>query len=315
MRGVGLVLLLGLLPGCSGGHDLDERIAVPRGGRLEVDLDRGDGLRPDPGWLVVQSHDADEVRILTETSEWGASGVHFRVDRAAGVIRVLGRVTGAFSWMFGGPRIEAQVWVPREFELDLRSTTGSIRIEDTSGRIRARTADGSIEVAHAEGDVKLRTKGDVQVSEVTGDVDVRVASGDIEASWIRGDLELRTGGGEIDADHVDGRVVARTNRGGIELRDVRGPVDAVSERGSLYASFVADPAGRLETSRGSVEVLLPVRARAQLEAVSRHGGVEIDPDFSPPPIQQEDRVTASLGGGGAILRLFSGRGVVRVRAR
>ena len=64
---------------------------------------------------------------------------------------------------------------------------------------------------------------------------------------------------------------------------MRGPVDAVSERGSLYASFVADPAGRLETSRGSVEVLLPVRARAQLEAVSRRGGVEIDPDFSPPP--------------------------------
>jgi hypothetical protein len=316
MRDVGRVLLLlGLLAGCSGGHDLDERIAVPRGGRLEVDLDRGDGLRPDPGWLVVQSQDADEVRILTETSEWGASAVRFRVDHEAGVVRVLGRVTGAFSWMFGGPRIEAQIWVPREFELDLRSTHGPIRIEDTSGRIRARTADGSIEVAHAEGDVRLRTSGDVQVSEVTGNVDVRLTEGDIEASWIRGDLELRTGSGEIDASHIDGQVVARTDRGGIELQDVRGPVDAVSERGSLYASFMADPAGRIETSRGSVEVLLPVRARAQLEAVARSGGVEIDPELTSPPLPRRDQLTASLGGGGAILRLFSGRGAVRVRAR
>ena len=313
---VGVVVLIACLgQGCADARDVDERVAATPGGTLEVDLDRGEGMRPDPGELVVQSHAANEVRVVSEASEWGASAVRFSVDRQGETVRVLGRVGGATSWMFGGPRVEVRIWVPREFSVDVRSNSGAVRLEDTTGSVRVRTL-GDVEIARAEGDLRVRSDGDVSITEVVGDVDVRIDEGGIEASFIEGDVELRTGRGEIEVAHVRGRVVARSNRGGLDVRDLSGPLEAVTERGAVYASFVEeDPRGRIETSRGSVEVLLPEDAGAQLEAISRRGSVEVDEGFRVPGEHSEDRVTGPLNGGGSTLRLFTARGSVNVRPR
>jgi hypothetical protein len=314
---IAVAALLIALPwlGCLAGEDSEERVPVARGGLLEVDLDRGVGLRPDEGSLVVHSHDADEVRVVVEATEWGASGVRFRVDRQGDTVRVIGRVGGAASWLFGGPRVEVRIWVPREFSLDVRTTSGDLRIADATGRVRARTDDGNVEVARVEGEVRLRAIGDVRVTEVVGDVDVRIGEGDIEASFIEGDVELRTGGGEIELSHVDGAVIARSERGGIRLEELRGSVDAVTERGNVYATFVEAPQGRLETSRGSVEVLLPEGVGVDLEAISRRGNVTLAPGVSVPGEHSIDRVAGPLAGGGPSLRLFTARGTVNVRRR
>lgn len=313
---VGAVVLLACLAaaGCADARDVDERVEAQPGGLLEVDLDRGDGLRLDPGTLVVQSHAANEVRVTGEAHEWGASAVRFRIDRQGDAVRVQCRVRGPTSWMFGGPRVEVRIWVPREYSVDVRSTAGAVRLEDTTGALRVRTL-GEVEIARAEGPVRVRSDGDVRIAEVVGDVDVRIDEGDIEARFIQGDVELRTGRGEIEVSHVQGMLVARTARGSLDLRDLAGPVEAVTERGGVYASFVDDPEGRIETSRGSVEVLLPDRARAQLEAISRRGGVELYDGFRVPGEQAPDRVAGPLNGGGSPLRLFTARGSVHVRPR
>jgi len=311
---VGLLVAC-LCQGCGEGRDVDERVDASPGGTLEVDLDRGDGMRLDPGELVVQSHAANEVRVVSESTEWGASGVRFVIDQQGDTVRVIGRVGGATSWMFGGPRIEVRIWVPREFSVDVRSTAGSVRLEDTTGSVRVRTL-GEVEIARAEGNLRVRSDGDVSITEVVGDVDVRIDEGGIEASWIEGDVELRTGWGEIEVAHVQGRVVVRSNRGGLDVRDLSGPIEAVTERGAVYASFVEDqPEGRIETSRGSVEVLLPEDAGALLEAISRRGSVDVDEGFRVPGEHSENRVTGPLNGGGSPLRLFTARGSVNVRPR
>ena len=307
-------LLVCLLGGCADAYDLDERVEVEPGGLLELDLDRGDGLRLDPGTLVVQSHAANEVRVVSEATEWGASGVRFQVDRQGDTVRVLGRVVGATSWMFGGPRVEVRVFVPRKYSVDVRSTSGPVRLEDTIGDVRVRTL-GDVEIARAEGDLRVRSEGDVRITEVVGDVDVRIDTGTIEASWIQGDMELRTGSGEIEVAHVEGRLVARSGGGALDLRDLSGPIEAVTESGAIYASFEGDPEGRIETSRGSLEVLIEEHAGAQLDAIARRGSVEIDNGFHVPGEQSEDRVTGPLNGGGAPLRLFTARGSVHVRPR
>ena len=156
-KAVAGLLMVAVLSACATSEEVNERIQVEPGGRLEVDLDLGDGLRPDPGSLEVLAHDANEVRIHAHASGWGASGVRFRVDETERGVRVFGRVEGAFAWMFGGPNIQVSIRVPREFALDLRCTAGPITVEEVNGPVRARTADASIEVIGAEGTVKLRT--------------------------------------------------------------------------------------------------------------------------------------------------------------
>jgi DUF4097 and DUF4098 domain-containing protein YvlB len=264
----------------------------------------------------VVSHDANEVWILADASGWGASGVRFRVDRSERGVRLLGRVEGVFSWMFGGPKIQVRIQIPREFSVDLRCTAGPIRITDVRGRIRARTSDAAIEVEGAEGSVKLRTTdGDLRVSEVVGDVEVKTSAGDIEMSWITGDVEARTGDGYIDLAHVEGYLTAKSDWGSIEIRDVNGTVEAKGERGSIFVSFAGEPAGVLETSRGTVRAVFPADAGVEIDAVSRRGSVEIAQGLSIPGDQSENRVSGPINGGGRSLRLYTARGTVRVGRR
>jgi len=320
--GIGLLLCalcalcLVWVSGCERGNGMEERIPVEPGGRLEVDLDLGDGLRPDPGSLEVVSHDSNEVWIVAEATGWGASGVRFRVDAKGRAVSVQGRVEGALSWMFGGPQIRLRVRVPREFDLDLRCTAGPIRIEDVNGAVRARTGDAAIDVVGVRGRLKLRTaNGPIRVSEVQGDVEARAFYGDLDVRWVEGDVRARTGGGSIVLAHVDGQVEARSDRGEIEAEQMRGRLEAKTERGSVFVSFAEAPEGDLETSRGSVQVVIPDGTGADLEAVSRRGTVELGPGLTVSGSQDDSRVAGPLNGGGAPLRLYTARGAVHVSRR
>jgi hypothetical protein len=317
MRVAMLALLLGLQAGALGCHqDFEQRVAADPGGRLEVDLDLGEGLRPDPGSLEITSREADEVTIVAESSGWGSNGVRFRIAREGDAVRVDGGVQGALSWLFGGPHLRVRIWVPRRFSADVRCTTGPIRIEDLGGEVRARTEDAGIEVSAVVGPVRLRLgSGDVRVSEVDGDVDIRLDDGAVELSWIEGDVEVRSGSGDLEVSHLRGRLEARTDGGAIELRDVAGAVEVKTERGSVFASFAGAPEGLLETRRGTVEVQIPAGAGADLDAVSARGSVELDPGLGRPDGASEERVAGPINGGGAPLRLFTARGSVVVRTR
>ena len=296
--------------------DYAESMVVKPGGGLEIDIDLGAGLRPDPGELLVRSHDRDEVRIEAEATGWGAWSIRFDLSGDAERSRFVASVGGSFSWMFGGPRLRVRVWVPREFSVDARCSSGPIRIEEVHGEIRARTSDADIELVSGEGSARLRTSdGGVQVTELLGDVEIRTSEGPVEVSWVSGDVDVRTGGGSIELTHIDGRISATTDEGPITLEDVSGPVEARTERGPIYASFRDAAAGFLETRRGSVEVFLPGETGAELEARSLRGGVDIAPGLAWEGERGENHVLGRVNGGGAALRLYTGRGLVRVGER
>ena len=311
------VLLLGaLLAAPIQAEDLDERVPAPPGGRLEFDLDRGDGLRPDPGTVEVTTHDADEVRILVDRSGWAASSVHFRIDRSGDTVRIFGRPRGAFSWLFGGPQVNVRVWVPREFAVDIRCSAGTVRIDGITGSVRAKTRDAAIEVSATEGPVRLRVvNGSIRISEATGALDLKTSDGDIELAWITGDVEARTADGEIEASHIKGHLTLRSDAGSIEVREIDGRLDAKTERGAIFASFATAPAGALETRRGEVEVALPRDEATSLDALTRRGEVEIADGIQIASRQGDGRVIGDINGGGATLRLYTARGQIRVRPR
>lgn len=312
MRRLPAIALAALLLAC-GGPDLEQKVPTASGGQLEVDLYMGEGLRPDPGWLEVRSHDATDVRVAASASGWGASGVSYRLEHEKGVVRLYGRVTGALSWLFGGPQMAVRIWVPRDYSVDLRTSAGPIHVDEVNGRIRVRGDDG-IEVTASGGKLRARGAGDVRVSEMDGDVDVRVSSGEIDLSWIRGDVEAHTGRGGIRTAHTSGGLDLATGRGAIELREVEGRARARTERGSVYASFSGAPEGGLETSRGDVRVQLADGTGAELEARARRGEVEIA-GLSLRGERDASHARGRLGPGGPTLRLFTARGDVRVGRR
>lgn len=289
---------------------LDQRIPAQPAGLLQVDLDLGEEVRPERVSLSVRSHDADEVWVVAEISGLGESSVKFRVEHDEHSVRLYARAGGVMSWLFGGPGVTVNVWVPRRFSLDLRSSSGPIRIEDVRGEIRARTTGGLIEVRATEGPLELRTSsGAIEVAEALGDVEVKSAAGSVALAWVTGDVEVRTGEGDIAMRHVAGRSEVRTGAGEIEIREARGPMQAKTEQGAIYASFASAPQGRLETRRGSVVVAYPGRFGVRLDARSSNGSVEVDER------RGGSEFVGDLNGGGQPLEIYTARGTIRVGRR
>lgn len=313
-----LALALAACGPADGPSALDQRIAARPGRLLQVDVDLGEETRPDRVALEVRSHDADEVWAVADVSGPGSGTVTFRLEHGEEGVRLYARAGGLGSWLFGGPSVQLRVFVPREFSVDLRSASGPIRIEDVIGAVRARTTGGRIDVRGAEGPVRLRTgAGEVAVTEVRGDVEVRAQQGDVELAWISGAVDARTGQGDMKVRHVDGPIALRADEGELELRDLRGRVEAKTESGAVYASFIGDPGGVLETQAGSIEVRLPTQAGVALDARTGRGQVEISDDLPLAGERARDRVVGRLngGGGGETLRVYTARGSVRLEAR
>lgn len=295
---------------------LDRRVAARPGGQLQVDLDFGEEATWERVSLEVRSHDADEVWAVADVSGLGGSALSFRFEHDESGVRVYGRAGGIMSWLFGGPGVTVRVWVPRDYSVDLRCSSGPIRVEEVRGRIRARTLDAPIEVRAAEGSLDLHTRtGSVQVDDMRGDVDVRAADGSIELSWIAGDVEVRTGHGDVHARHLDGRVRIRTDAGEIGLNELRGVADLKTERGAIFVAFADAPAGELETRLGPVEVVFPGHTGIELDARTGSGRVELGPGIDVKGDQSAKQVVGGINGSGESLVLYTERGNIRLDRR
>jgi hypothetical protein len=294
----------------------EEAVPVEPGGSLAVDVDLGEGLRPDPGFVEFASHDVDEIRVVGDADGWASWAVSFTLDAGGPAARLDVRVEGATSWMFGGPRVRVRVWVPRDFSLDIRSKSGPVRIQDIGGRVRARTRDAGVELRGVSGPVKLRVvNGAVEIEEITGDLQVTSSDGSIQIAWVNGDVEARTTAGPIEMSHIDGEVTAKTLDGSIELAQVRGPIVARTEHGSVRATFSSHPAGSLETERGSVEVVIPADSAADLDAHATRGNVVVESAIGLGSEDAENQVVGEINGGGELLLLRTSRGQIHVGRR
>ena len=314
--GIALAAVLLLGPGIVRAQDLDRRIPAQPGQLLQIDLDLGEEVRSGRVSLDIRSHEADEIYAVADLSGLGASSVSFRVEEDERGVRLYGRSGGLMSWLFGGPGMTVRIWVPRKYSIDARNASGPIRIEDVTGEIRARTRDAGIEVLAVDGTVHLRTSsGMLRAAEIRGDVTIRASTGSVELAWVEGDVRVRTGEGDIRARHVTGSLELRTDAGEITLRDVRGHADAKTELGAVYVSFAGAPEGRLETQRGSIEVVFPGHVGATIEARSGRGRVESLEELGANGSGGVDHFMGAVNGGSTLLALYTARGNVVVGRR
>ena len=90
---------------------------------------------------------------------------------------------------------------------------------------------------------------------------------------------------------------------------------ARTERGSVRASFSGPPAGSLETEWGSVDVVIPTDAAADLDARATRGAVVLDAAIGLNGEETEKLVTGTINGGGPLLLLRTSRGQIHLSRR
>ena len=264
-----------------------------------------------PGGTLTINAEAASIRVVGGT----ARAVEFKVtrrDESAAEIEKDFRITFDQSgddvsleikkvkrgWgMRRGLKVE--VMVPGTFDVDLRSSGGSLDVSELRGEVRVRTSGGSLKLEQIDGSIYGRTSG-----------------GSISIGETSGDADLETSGGSIRIDRVAGDVVAKTSGGSITINEALGSVQAKTSGGGVKAFLSEQPSGdsRLTTSGGSVVVELAEGLSLDIDASSSGGGVK---NSLPILVTSSSRTSlrGSLNGGGPELYLRSSGGSVRLESR
>jgi DUF4097 and DUF4098 domain-containing protein YvlB len=130
---------------------------------------------------------------------------------------------------------------------------------------------------------------------------------------------LRTSGGNISVGRALGPTELRTSGGGIRIKSAEGTLLASTSGGSIRAEFAGAIKGNcdLRTSGGNVEVAVDRPAGFNLDAATSGGGVEVVE--LPIAIERgavgKSHIAGAVNGGGAVLKLRTSGGNIRVAAR
>jgi len=215
------------------------------------------------------------------------------VAAPAGPIAVDGGQNGGLS-VKGSDRqdvlVRARVEAWAETETEARSVALQIRILTDSGRITPQGPPNSRDRSWSVSfEVLVPRRSDLDLKTVNGGVSVAETHGNIGFSAVNGGVSLQ---------RIGGRVRGRTVNGGlsIELDGQRWEGDGLDAR----------------TTNGGVDLSVPEGYSARLETSTVNGRLRAD---LPMTVQGEvgKTVSATLGSGGALLKVGTTNGGVKVR--
>lgn len=226
--------------------------------------------------LLVRAGDTGEIRV--ETTLRHARQTSYQVSQAGDTVQVSVRMQEGFSTISSKVPVEIMITVPPNTDLDLRSSSGYMYVDDVSGQITLVSSAGGLQVSDSQGTLQLETQtGSVVCNRVQGDLRVRSSIGRVDLAAVSGTFDIVTDIGSIrfEGELAAGRSQHFASSGGdIDLRLLGSPdvrVDASSQTGvvrcllemrtsassrSLCRGVVGDGTGelRVQTSTGAITI-------------------------------------------------------------
>ncbi|MGH7597216.1 MAG: DUF4097 family beta strand repeat-containing protein [bacterium] len=298
----------------------EKSFTVKPGGWLE--------LRADFGSVEVRSWPQNELKV--QVIKW-VEGRHRRsvkelfedyeirynqTDRGVSIVAEM-RGRGFFR-NNDGLQVEFRINVPRQYNLDLNTSGGSIDVDDLIGEARVETSGGSLTLGRIEGPVDANTSGgSIELRQAKGKVLARTSGGGITLGEVSGEVDVETSGGSIEVDGAAGNLRAHTSGGGVSLRGLQGNVDASTSGGSLEAEILKqlDAPCELSTSGGGVMVYLSKDIKLDIDAYTSGGEVQCDMPITVQGKFGEGKLRGKLNGGGPLLTLRTSGGNIELRSR
>ncbi|MEJ6951393.1 DUF4097 family beta strand repeat-containing protein [Natronospora cellulosivora (SeqCode)] len=101
-----------------------------------------------------------------------------------------------------GSKVDYVITIPRDFNADINTTTGDIRIEEIRGNVNLKTSTGDIRIRSLIGDIFSRTStGNIRINEFEGEMDIETSTGNINVSLFNQRYtqnNIRTSTGDIE---------------------------------------------------------------------------------------------------------------------
>lgn len=315
------ILMLGMAAHASADiqNQIRRSFAVTPGGTLR--------LLTDTGSIEVRSSRGDKVDvqvILTaDTSNRDKAARLFKdftldAKQSGNSVIVRGRYEEGWKLFHFDDDLEVRfvINVPAQYNLDLETSGGNIRVSDIRGEVRTETSGGDLYLGRIDGPVSGNTSGgNVTVQGAVGKLLLRTSGGNITVGAVQGPVEARTSGGSIRVSQARGDVIAKSSGGNITLNDVAGSINAETSGGSLSASISTQPRSdsRLSTSGGNVTISLASTVSVDLDARSDGGFVTSDLPVAIQGTVEEQVMRGRINSGGPKLVLRTAGGNIKVR--
>lgn len=293
--------------------------AIP-GGKLVMDVDFGavDVSPGADGQVAVGAHRTVDFGNESKEKEYlAAAPVTISKDGDAIIVRGHSSNRQTF-WSFPHSHMDAQytIHVPRNFDVDLHTSGGSIGATDLMGNVKARSGGGRLSFARLQGTLIAGTSGgSVELNNCDGPIEVESSGGDIKTENGKGSLLAHTSGGSIQVRDFVGDTQVRTSGGDLMLDRITGGIKGKTSGGSIRAAVAGPTVNdiKLETSAGSITVGLPASAAVEIVADTSAGRVKSD---LPLVIESADHehLRARLNGGGKSVVLRTSAGSIIIRA-
>ncbi len=192
---------------------------------------------------------------------------------------------------------------------------GEVEVSNVDGDLLIDVASAPVTTRDTRGELSIDTgSGPVEVTNAEGDVSIDTGSGPVEVSGITGgSLFVDTGSGTVTGGDVEvGEVNIDTGSGGIDLKDVTSAnVRLDTGSGSVTLDLTIDvDVLDINTGSGSVTVTIPDDLGAELSIESGSGGIDFD---MPVTVRRFNRreLHGSIGDGRGEIRIDTGSGSVR----
>jgi DUF4097 and DUF4098 domain-containing protein YvlB len=295
---------LALAVGYAPADTLQRTLKLAPGGRLVVDTALGA--------VTVTGTSEPDARVVITARQDLNDLLTFRFDEEPGLARIVARSRHLITFSHGEVRFEIQV--PAKTRSEIRTSGGGIRLSSLEDSAHLDTSGGGIEVRDLTGELDAHTSGgSIRVANVRGRAKLDTSGGGIHGADLSGPVQAETSGGSVDLARVAGDIDAHSSGGGIRIEAAGALVRAETSGGGIEASFARGNSrgGTLETSGGSVMVSLDPTANLEIDAsgnsVKSDLPLRVSGDFS------RSRVRGTLGSGGALLKVHTSGGGVRIQ--
>lgn len=163
--------------------------------------------------------------------------------------------------------------IPKVFNVYIRSFGGDIDLSELRGELNLKTGGGDISIAGTMGRIMIKTSGgDIDVFKASGTLDLVTSGGDIEGRKLEGNIYVKTGGGDIELIDSKGKLNSETGGGDIELRGFSGEkIRARTGGGDIELSRITATVN-LMTGGGDVDV---ADLTGDLEVASGGGDISL----------------------------------------
>lgn len=244
---------------------LNNEFAVAKGGKLEIDLKTG-------GSIKIEGWDKDSAMVDVKFINCDADDYQFDIYKTDSGIRL----KSDFRRKVHSSNIRVLINIPKEFNIELRSSGGGVNICSVTGEFEGSIGGGGFDLRNLTGKVNLSTGG-----------------GSVSIKDSKLDGTVSTGGGSVLVENVEGDIKAASGGGNVVYKNVKTP-DRAFPSDAVYIwnaggtiDVPAAPAGA-DVSTGGGKIIIGSAAEY---VVARSGGGDIKIDSI------DGWVTATTGAG------------------